>query len=127
LAASTLLGDEESGGLFLSSKTFCFLTTCSVAMQVKAIGVLQDCMSNDLAYWPTDISNRAWLTGVHSKLAYYESEFQKLKEASSILELALWKAKIVECRPDKVEGKANNKMDVSDFRLIVASAVELIM
>jgi hypothetical protein len=28
------------------------------------------------------------------KLAFYESEYRKLKEAASVLELAVWKAKI---------------------------------
>lgn len=68
------------------------------------------------------ISNeQAWLTGIHRKLAFYESEYQKLKEAASVLELAVWKAKINESRSDDVvrEDVDNKKlkMDESEFRL----------
>jgi hypothetical protein len=83
-------------------------------------------MSIDLlTVWPEShrdrrASRRSWLDGVQSRLAQFESEYLKLKETTSLLELALWKAKMIESSPDKVEGGRNNKklkMDASDFRM----------
>ena len=62
-----------------------------------------------------------WLTKIHSNLADYESEYQKLKEAASVLELALWKAKINESRRDDVVSEdvdnKKGKIDESEFRI----------
>jgi hypothetical protein len=112
----------------LSSETFCFLAKCSIASRVKAIGTkhLRDCMSIDLlTVWPEShrdrrASRRSWLDGVQSRLVQFESEYLKLKETTSLLEFALWKAKMIESSPDKVKGGRNNtklKMDASDFRM----------
>ena len=69
-----------------------------------------------------DFFNRqAWRHETLEKLEYYESEYQKLKEMTSLLELALWKAKMDDSRLDHGEttGGGNKKMkiDQSDFRL----------
>jgi hypothetical protein len=69
-------------------------------MRFKSIGGrnFQDTLANDLignVYYLSDgvheIDKQAWL---QPKLAHYESEFQKLKEVSSIVELALWRVKM---------------------------------
>jgi hypothetical protein len=39
---------------------------------------------------------KRWLTSIQRRLAYYETEYQKLKEVSALLEFALWKAKFDE-------------------------------
>lgn len=77
--------------------TFRFLVKCSISKRVKALGLKQ---------WRDDMSispeTKAWKSGekrellasVQSKLAHYEAGYRKLKEATSMLELALWKAKI---------------------------------
>ena len=53
-------------------------------------------------------------------LAYYESESQRLKESTSLLELAMWKMKL-DAGMDQVEamggGNKKMKMDTLDFRL----------
>jgi hypothetical protein len=55
------------------------------------------------------------------KLEYYESEYQRLKEATSLLELKLWKIKLADSSlvPDKMMTGGNKKfkIDQSHFRL----------
>jgi hypothetical protein len=62
-----------------------------------------------------------WLTKIHSNLADYEFEYQELKEATLVLELAVWKAKIKESRSDDVVSEnvdnKKGKMDESEFRI----------
>jgi hypothetical protein len=40
-----------------------------------------------------DFNREMWQNETLTKLEYYESEYQKLKESTSLLELALWKMK----------------------------------
>jgi hypothetical protein len=77
--------------------TFCFLTRCSIASRVSAIGVKH--FRDDMAdYWmgnkDNDFNREMWRNETLTKLEYYESEYQKLRESTSLLELALWKMNI---------------------------------
>jgi hypothetical protein len=82
---------------FASSATFCFLTRCSIATRVIAIGVkhfrdnMADNWMGDKDY---DFDREMWHNETLRKLEYYESEYQKLKESTTLLELALWKMNI---------------------------------
>jgi hypothetical protein len=82
---------------FAFPATFCFLTRCSIATRVSAIGVkhFRDEMSD---YWMgdeyNDFNKDMWRNETLTKLEYYESEYQKLKESTSLLELVLWKMNI---------------------------------
>ena len=80
------------------NKVFRFLVKCSVSERLNAIGVRK---------WRTDIQNLVYglhliehynLTTdcdtVHSKLISYEQEYRQLKDATLLLELALWKSEI---------------------------------
>ena len=59
------------------------------------------------------LDRRAFLTTIQSKLAEYEAEYHKLKEATTILELALWKNKMnVISQGDE----KSNKIADSDYR-----------
>jgi hypothetical protein len=104
-------------------KTFCFLTRCSIATRVNVIGVkhFRDAMADDWMGCNSHYFNgHAWRTDTLTKLEYYESEYQKLKETTSILELALWKARLDESKDrDEATGGSNKKMkmDGTDFRL----------
>ena len=64
-------------------------------------------------------SKRVWLSNVQSKLSHYEAEYQRLKEAATTLELALWKTKLVESN-GQVKGETGHrkkrKIDGSDTR-----------
>jgi len=65
--------------------------------------------------------SQAWRDETLVKLDYYESEYRKLKEMMSLLELALWKAKIDASNADQGAtmggGNKKMKMDQSDSRL----------
>jgi hypothetical protein len=93
-------------------------------MRVNVIGVkhFRDAMDDDWMGKPYELFNRkSWRTESLAKLEYYEFEYQKLKEITSLLELALWKARIDDASVDqgKVMGSGNKKMKMvsSDFRL----------
>jgi hypothetical protein len=80
-----------------SSATFSFLTRCSIAARVNAIGVkhFRDNMSDYwMGYMDNDFNREMWRNETLTKLEYYESEYQKLKESTSLLELAIWKMNI---------------------------------
>jgi hypothetical protein len=107
-------------------KTFCFLTRCSIATRVNVIGVkhFRDAMADDWmgcnSYY-SNFNRQTWRTETLAKLEYYESEYRKLKEMTSLLEHALWKKKIDDSSLDHakmmVGGNKKMKMDSSDFRL----------
>ena len=92
-------------------------------MRVNALGVkhFRDAMDDD--YWigrDNYFRRQVWHNETHTKLEYYESEYQKLKEITSLLELAIWKIKMDDRKDDgDTMGECNKKlkMDRSDFRL----------
>jgi hypothetical protein len=102
LLAEPINRDESYFQPCASPKTFCFLTRCSIAKRVKAMGVkhFRDAMADDWSndeesiYGDDDFNRQAWLNETLTKLDYYESEFCRLKETTSLLELAMWKARI---------------------------------
>jgi hypothetical protein len=104
-------------------KTFCFLTRCSIATRVNAIGVkhFRDAMVDDWMGDDHDFSREEWRTETLTKLEYYESEYRRLKEITSLLELALWKLRMDDSTLEQGDaiGRGNKKMkvDQSDFRL----------
>ena len=53
------------------------------------------------------LDKHAFLDTIRSKLTEYEAEYSKLKEATTILELALWKIKM---NDHSQGGKRRNKM-----------------
>jgi hypothetical protein len=82
---------------FASSATFCFLTRCSIVTRVSAIGVkhFRDAMADNwMGDKDYDFDREMWRNETLTKLEYYESEYHKLKESTSLLELALWKMNI---------------------------------
>jgi hypothetical protein len=83
---------------FASSAMFCFLTRCSIAACVSAIGVkhFRDNIMSDywMGYMDNDFNREMWRNETLTKLEYCESEYQKLKESTSLLELAIWKMNI---------------------------------
>jgi hypothetical protein len=115
-----------------SPKTYCFLTRCSIATRVSAICVkhfqdamAQDAMADELAgdeyFTPGgyEFNGQEWRTETLRMLTYYESECQRLKESTSLLELAMWKMKL-DAGIDQGEtiggGNMKTKMYTSDFR-----------
>jgi len=80
------------------------LLQLSISKRVKAIGVKKwrdDITKAKITKLSPDhqrsiIEKRAFITETKTKLAQYEDEYHRLKEATSILELTLWKHKIDE-------------------------------
>jgi hypothetical protein len=105
-----------------SSETFCFLTRRSIVTRVNAIGVMHflDAMADDWTGSDNNFNGQVWRAETLAKLEYYESEYLRLKESTSLLELALWKARI-EYGKDHGEAIAGDNeemnMDQSEFRL----------
>jgi hypothetical protein len=67
-----------------------------------------------------DFNREEWRTETITKLEYYESEYRRLKEITSLLELALWKLRMDNSilEGDAVgRGSKKMKFDQSDFRL----------
>jgi len=100
----------------LSYSTFRFLFRRGFTDRVNAIGLkqLRDDMM-EVMKKPESFggSKVGWLNIVRSKLVKYEEEYNRLKEATATLELALWKNKINEF--DTKKRKRTEESD-SDFR-----------
>ena len=68
-----------------------------------------------------NFNGQAWRDETLAKLEYYESEYSRLKEMTSLLELAIWKMKIDNGSKDLCEtmagGNTKIKRDGPDFRL----------
>jgi hypothetical protein len=80
-----------------SPATFCFLTRCSIATRVSAIGVkhFRDNMADNwMGSVYNDFNREMWRNETLTKLEYYESEYENLRESISLMELALWKINI---------------------------------
>ena len=98
-----------------SKDIFRLLVKNNMAERISSIGIkksrdeLTD-MVNTEVYWGTTL--RVWFDGVRSKLVQYEDEYNRLKEATTILELALWKKEMNESNSKK---KRKRGVD-SDFR-----------
>ena len=76
-----------------------FLFTCSMLDRVKALAfkVWRDHITNTIqtaSFFNYGADNRSILRSICDKLAHFEDELPKLKEAMTILEIALWKMKI---------------------------------
>ena len=102
---STILDNALDVSLVSSPKAFVNLVACSVSKRVKAIGV---------QYWRDELTNikytepdlltrdsrkqrrRVFRSEVEAKLVQYETEYYNLKEATTILELVLWKNKMMD-------------------------------
>ena len=74
------------------------MVKCSIGKHLNTIGLKmwRDDITNEIKNMSVGLHIRTFLAEIHFKLAYYEAENQKLKEATSTLELALWNAKIDE-------------------------------
>jgi hypothetical protein len=133
LAERVLLGSNKP---VASSETFCFLARCSIVTRVNSIGVMhfRDAMADDWTGSALNFNGQAWRDGTAfnfngqawrdetlAKLEYYESEYSRLKEMTSLLELAIWKMKIDNGSKDLCEtmagGNTKIKRDGPEFRL----------
>jgi hypothetical protein len=104
-----------------SPATYCFLTSCSISTRVNVIGVkhFRDAMADDWKGREDDFNRQEWRAETITKLQYYECEYQKLKESTSLLELALWKIEMGNIEDHgyiMVGGSKKMTVDLSDLR-----------
>ena len=97
--------EKECRPFLYSDETFRFILKCSISTRVGLIGLKQwrDDMMNDIDNMPLwgsiyrgDHPRAHIITAVQNKLAHYETEYHKLKEATTGIELALWKNKMMD-------------------------------
>ena len=104
-----------------SEATFRFLVKCSIAKRINVIGLKQwrDRLSDGIEFARPLSNGRldrlVYLTMIRSKLAEYEAEYHKLKEAITILELALWKNKMNDC--SQGNSRRNKRIKIADSSL----------
>ena len=109
---------------------FCFLIRCSIATRVNAIGVkhFREALVKDnfrerspLPGHSVHYNRAEWRAEILATLEFYESEYQKLKDSTTLLELALWKSRMDDSSFGQGEtvggGNKKMKMDESNFRL----------
>jgi hypothetical protein len=87
-----------SGALFQEGMQF--LLMCGLSSRVKALPfrVWRDCITSMIqnSNFSYKEDNTVILREIREKLTYFENEFPKLKEATTMLELAVWKMKMNE-------------------------------
>ena len=76
-----------------SDDTFRFIIQCSILSRVNSIGIRQfrTAIMNGAVLTTRVRCRRSFLAEVELELARYETEYARLKDATTILELALWK------------------------------------
>ena len=84
---------HQNETLFQEQMHFLFLCGMSVRVEALAFKLWRDYVTNMIqtATFVLGRDNSAILRGIRSKLAHFEVELTKLKEVTTILELALWK------------------------------------
>ena len=96
--------------------TFQCLVKVGISTRVDAIGI--KLWRDDMAKMmvepiPLQQSKGDWLDNVKTKLATYEAEYYKLKEATTIVELVLWKNKMNDQLPQR-KARRVKKMKIED-------------
>ena len=85
-------------GELLFQERLQFLVMCGMSSRVEALAfkVLRDCITNMIqtADYKRDEDNRPILHEIQGRIAYFEDELPRLKETTTMLELALWKMKM---------------------------------
>jgi hypothetical protein len=99
-----------------------FIFKCGLLSRVEALAfkVWRDCISNMIhtAAFECNGDNTVILREIREKLAHFDSEHYRLKEMTSILELALWKSRMNEKHPQEEATHSQKKIktDETSFR-----------
>jgi hypothetical protein len=99
-----------------------FLFMCGMSTRVEALAfqVWRDHITNmnQTADYKWMEDNTGVLRRIRRKIAHFEDELPKLKEATSMLELALWKMEMNEkiCQDMATQGQKKVKTDESSIR-----------
>ena len=106
-----------------SDETFRFMAKCSIIDRVNAIGLrkLRDEISNmvmaDIPSRPDRFNRKAFMAKIQSKVAECEAEYNTLKDATSLLELALWKTKLNSSQQEEKKMGCNKKAKIEESDL----------
>ena len=89
------------------------MSDCGEALAFK---VWRDCVTNVIqtAAFEHRKDNRAILHRIQEKLTHFEDELPKLKEISTILELALWRLRMKENIPNEEEAHCQKKIKTDE-------------
>jgi hypothetical protein len=108
------------GRPFLERMRFLFMCCMSPRVEALAFKVWRDHITNMIytADYKDNEGNRSITSRIQDKLAYFEDELPRLKEATSILEIALWKMKINNNCLDENTTRSQKKVKIeeSDIR-----------
>ncbi|KAL7524484.1 hypothetical protein ACHAXR_000593 [Thalassiosira sp. AJA248-18] len=113
--------DDEKRYDHATQGSFKCLIRCSIANRLNAIGVKlwrEDIMLMTTAIKPNHAFNRReCLADIHVNLADHEVGYHRLKEATTMLELALWKKQMNELNQEKKKRQNKKiKLDVAGLR-----------
>mmetsp|Transcript_23524 Transcript_23524/g.38441 ORF Transcript_23524/g.38441 Transcript_23524/m.38441 type:complete len:238 (+) Transcript_23524:2-715(+) len=103
---------------YLSLLTFQFLVKCCISERLNTIGVRKWRMNiKNMVKEVSSIGNLnpmlAHFDKIHSKLVTYERKYPQLKDATSLLELALWKSKVDELGGGEQTANMKNECRIS--------------
>jgi hypothetical protein len=86
------------GAPFQERMQFLFMCGMSERMEALPFKVWRDCIANMIqtADYIYNRDNQSIIYGIQRRIAYFEDELSKLKEATTMLELTLWKMKMSE-------------------------------
>jgi hypothetical protein len=91
-----------------------FLFMCGMSSRVEALAfkIWRDCITNMIhtANFEYNGDNCSTLRWIRTRIAHFEDEFLRLKEATSILELALWKMRMHEKRHQDSAAQSQKKI-----------------
>ena len=124
--------NENIDGFDSKREPFQFLVKCSLMGRINAIGlkhyrdnVINKVMSPGFNM-PYDVAEGTWLNDIRSKLRDIEYEYDKLKEATTLLELALWKMELNEGQ-NKTLGRQHKKMKIDRKQHRVSCGAEIVI
>jgi len=116
-----IANDFSNRNTTTSNETFKLLLKSSFSKRICAIGV--KAWRNDMSSvieGGASLSRRTWINDVKSKLASYEAQYNHLKEATTMIELVLWKKKINDSASIEQDAESRNskkpRIDESDLR-----------
>jgi len=118
---------EREGGRGVSECIFRYLVKYSLADRIRTIGpkrwrdALTDLIDNDdfsFDFYDTRGGTpKGWYDFFTSTLSDHETEYQKLKEATTLIELALWKNKLIDYCQERNEKRRIKKMKIEEADL----------
>ena len=98
-----------------------FLVICGMSEHVEALAftVWRDCITNMIltATFHIQDGNFHIIQGIRARVAHFEAEYYKLKEITTILELALWKLRMNENIPQEEVSHCQNKMKTDETEI----------